>query len=399
MQIQINPKDIIFTDRNDEDCAFWNARQNFLNDKMLELKENIRKTGLISSPILRKYGEGVQLIAGERRLRSILSLIENDAECFNLDTQKMEPASKVYKKITCNFVKDCDDKLASQISVAENLKRNDLSEIDIMQYCMDLITRKKNDGTSLYTRKEISDMLDMSEGWVSQTVSLFDLPDRAKELLGNGVINRTHAVYLLKVAPDKVNSVLDDAERLAQEAYDDELSRAERNEKALNSKLTKQKIAVEAIEILNGAEAAKKPRKAKESLEKAVEAATKHTRHIRTRGRKITQDLLQEAAETEPGKLVGKSTSLSHKVLRKMHAKLSEELNDGVICCPESGLEYDSEHVEICIKMLEMVLGMTMNKTPLGVLREFYIENGVDGWIDLADEESDAGFDPTEEVA
>jgi hypothetical protein len=394
---KINPKDIVFTVRNHENCAFWNARQTFHAEEMNEVKESIRTIGLLYQPIVRKYNNSFQLIAGEKRLRSILALIEENASCYNKNTRQFEPAIKVYETLNCEVEIECDDKRASTISVAENLKRRDPSEVDLMQYCIDLVNLKNKDGSRLYNRAEIAEIVGKSEPWVSQTIGLFNLSDRAKTLLAKGVINRTHAVYLLKLDPNKVDEVLTDAENMAQELYENEVNEADKQLKVIESKVEKYRCAADAIELLGGEKAKRKARKSKQMLEKELETALTNKRQTRARGPRITQDLLQEAADKEEGRLLGKSSTVSYKLLRKLYDTLDAQRLEGPIVCPANQLEYSPEHVEICLKLIDMVLGRSVQRTPLGILTEYYKEKKVEGWIEFPDE-NDLGNN-IEEVA
>lgn len=174
----------------------------FKPEKMKELREGIRKDGLKQALEIRLVDGKPRLIAGERRLRNILNLVENDAECYNRRTRKWEKASKVYKKVPC-VVTHCEsDKDATRAAVLENLLHEHLTDYELLLAC-------EQAEAGGMTRAEQADLFGKSEAWVSQSHSLLKGDPLVLEAMASGILGRTQALRFLNVAADKVKAVLE----------------------------------------------------------------------------------------------------------------------------------------------------------------------------------------------
>jgi ParB family transcriptional regulator, chromosome partitioning protein len=93
-------------------------RRFFDPDKLAQLAESIKEHGILEPPIVRRVGEKYQLVAGERRLRAaqILGLSEIPIIC-----------------------KDLSDEQALQVSLIENLQREDLNPIEETEAILQLL--------------------------------------------------------------------------------------------------------------------------------------------------------------------------------------------------------------------------------------------------------------------
>jgi ParB family transcriptional regulator, chromosome partitioning protein len=126
-------------------------RKHFAEDKLVELAASILERGLLQPIVVRRCGEGYQLLAGERRFRA--------ARLAGLDRL---PA----------VVRDGDDAL--EIALIENLQREDLGPLDEAEALATLIERHG------YSHREIADLLGKSRPYVSNTLSLNRLPQPVK---------------------------------------------------------------------------------------------------------------------------------------------------------------------------------------------------------------------------
>jgi ParB family transcriptional regulator, chromosome partitioning protein len=93
-------------------------RRFFDPDKLAQLAESIREHGILEPPIVRRVGEQYQLVAGERRLRAaqMLGLSEIPIIC-----------------------KELSDEQALQVSLIENLQREDLNPIEETEAILQLL--------------------------------------------------------------------------------------------------------------------------------------------------------------------------------------------------------------------------------------------------------------------
>jgi ParB family chromosome partitioning protein len=126
-------------------------RKHFAEDKLVELAASILERGLLQPIVVRRCGDGYQLLAGERRFRA--------ARLAGLDRL---PA----------VVRDGDDAL--EIALIENLQREDLGPLDEAEALATLIERHG------YSHREIADLLGKSRPYVSNTLALNRLPQPVK---------------------------------------------------------------------------------------------------------------------------------------------------------------------------------------------------------------------------
>src|SRR5262245_18969458 len=126
-------------------------RKYFAEQKLVELAARILERGLLQPIVVRRHGEGYQLLAGERRFRA--------ARLAGLDRL---PA----------VVRDGGDDL--EIALIENLQREDLSPLEEAEALASLIERHG------YSHREVADLLGKSRPYVSNTLALTKLPESVK---------------------------------------------------------------------------------------------------------------------------------------------------------------------------------------------------------------------------
>lgn len=371
----INPRQICFTERNKG--AFWNARQTLNHQTLASTRESIRTVGLNQPIVVRLLPDKAhELVAGERRLRCILWLLDRNAECYNKETKQMEPAHKVYATVECRVEVDCDDKRASKLSVCENLERENVNELDLMTYCIDLCNLVAEDGTPVYRRDEVQEVIGRSQGWISQTMSLYDLSDRAKKMLGDGSLPRTTALYLLKLDPDKVDMVLDLAAKMAVGEHVEELEAVLALIENTEDELQTADMTIAVASRLGTAEDKSAAVRAKSLLDKKLEEAEARQVALRERSPRVTQDTLQLAADRIPGARQGKSNALSHKLIRSELDGIRKLLEDGPLMHPNYQRQFEDRDVEIVCRCMDMFLGQAEERTPQALLTKLYEEEG-----------------------
>ena len=145
-------------------------RKEFSKKKMEELVASISEKGGIQPIIVRRSEKGFGLIAGERRLRAARTL--------------------GYQFVPC-VVRDANDEDAFEISLIENLQRQDLNPIEEAEGYERLI--KLFD----LTQEAVSKKVGKDRASVANTLRLLKLPSDVKRSLASGEISVGHAKVLL----------------------------------------------------------------------------------------------------------------------------------------------------------------------------------------------------------
>ncbi|MDO5440209.1 MAG: ParB/RepB/Spo0J family partition protein [Erysipelotrichaceae bacterium] len=179
----------------------YQPRKKFDETGLSELADSIKEHGVFNPILVRKSISGYELIAGERRLR----------------------ASKLAKleEIPAIIV-DFDDRDMMEVSLLENIQREDLSPLDEAKAYEQLI-KKLN-----YTQEELGKRVSKSRTYITNTMRLLKLPAKIQDLLNSGKLSYGHARALLAIDDEetmeklanrciKENLTVRDIERLARE--------------------------------------------------------------------------------------------------------------------------------------------------------------------------------------
>ena len=179
----------------------YQPRKKFDETGLSELADSIKEHGVFNPILVRKSISGYELIAGERRLR----------------------ASKLAKleEIPAIIV-DFDDRDMMEVSLLENIQREDLSPLDEAKAYEQLI-KKLN-----YTQEELGKRVSKSRTYITNTMRLLKLPAKIQGLLNSGKLSYGHARALLAIDDEdtmeklanrciKENLTVRDIERLARE--------------------------------------------------------------------------------------------------------------------------------------------------------------------------------------
>lgn len=155
------------------------ARKEFNEDALAELAESISEHGVLQPILVRPMPTGgYQIVAGERRWR----------------------ASRIAGKTTIPAViKDINDKLCAQISLIENLQRENLNPVEEAYGFKELIDEYN------ITQKEIGNLVFKSRVYVTNVLRLLNLPKEVLNMLSNLEITSGHARALLALEnPDNI---------------------------------------------------------------------------------------------------------------------------------------------------------------------------------------------------
>jgi len=157
-----------------------------------ELASSIREHGVLQPILVRPIDENrFQLIAGERRWRA-----------SKLAGMPTIPA----------LVEDIDDETALEISIIENLQREDISPLDEAAMYDRMI---KDHG---YSIRKLAEKLGKDKGYLENRLRLADAPPEVRELVSLRKDTLSHAYELMKVADPRKRR------RLADQVLRNELS-------------------------------------------------------------------------------------------------------------------------------------------------------------------------------
>lgn len=148
-------------------------RKAFDSEKIVELAESIKTHGIIQPLILRKESdEQYVIVAGERRWRAA----------------KMAGIQEVPA-----IVMDLNDKDTLEISLIENIQRQDLNPIEEAMAYKKLINDFK------ITQEDLSKRIGKSRVAIANTMRLMNLDTRVKQYLIEGIISEGHGKVLLGI--------------------------------------------------------------------------------------------------------------------------------------------------------------------------------------------------------
>lgn len=166
-------------------------RKKFDEDELLELAESIKIHGVIQPIILTKRGKRYEIIAGERRWRA----------------SKLAGLVKIPA-----IIREYTDKEIMEVSLIENIQRQDLNPIEEALAFKNLIDEYK------MKQDDLAERVSKSRSAITNALRLLKLDDKVKAMLAEGLISTGHARALLAVE-DKNKQ-----QALATKIFDEKLS-------------------------------------------------------------------------------------------------------------------------------------------------------------------------------
>jgi ParB family transcriptional regulator, chromosome partitioning protein len=137
-----------------------------------ELVSSIRRHGILQPIVARPFGDGYQIIAGERRWRA--------ARAAGLATIPV-------------LVREITDREALEIALIENLRREDLNPMDRAR-----AYRRLSDEFGM-TQEQVAEATGGSRSSVANTLRLLDLPPEVQQSIDQGRLTEGHGRALLTV--------------------------------------------------------------------------------------------------------------------------------------------------------------------------------------------------------
>ena len=161
----------------------YQPRKEFDKEALNELAETIKTHGVFNPILVRKSIHGYDLVAGERRLRA--------AKIAGLETI---PAIEV----------EFTDEMMMEISILENVQREDLNPIEEAQ-AYDSLIRKLG-----YTQEELANRVGKSREYCANILRLLKLPEDVQEMVVKKQLSMGHVRALLSIKDD--NEIYEAAE-------------------------------------------------------------------------------------------------------------------------------------------------------------------------------------------
>jgi ParB family chromosome partitioning protein len=150
----------------------YQPRRSFDANKIEELAESIRSTGIIQPLIVRKSSPGYELIAGERRWKA---------------------AFKAGLKKVPVIIKDVSDDEVLKLSLIENLQRENLNPIEEADAYLRLIEEFN------LSQESLAKIVGKDRSTITNTLRLLKLPEEIKKDVASGKISSGHARAILSL--------------------------------------------------------------------------------------------------------------------------------------------------------------------------------------------------------
>ncbi|MGI6143046.1 MAG: nucleoid occlusion protein [bacterium] len=150
----------------------YQPRRQFSEEELSELADSIRQYGVLQPVVVRPGPRGLELVAGERRLRA----------CKMLGLQTI-PA----------VVKELSDQDLAVLALVENLQREDLNFFEEAQGYQRLLEEFG------LTQEELAKRIGKSQSTIANKIRLLKLSPRVQAVISREIITERHARALLKL--------------------------------------------------------------------------------------------------------------------------------------------------------------------------------------------------------
>ncbi|MEW8988110.1 MAG: ParB/RepB/Spo0J family partition protein, partial [Bacillus sp. (in: firmicutes)] len=148
----------------------YQPRKIFQQEAIDELKQSILEHGILQPIIVRKSIKGYEIVVGERRYRA--------AKEAKLETVPV-------------VVRELNEQQMMELSVLENLQREDLTPIEEAAAYQMLMQKLE------LTQEQLANRLGKSRPHIANLIRLLSLPQKIQELISSGEISMGHGRALL----------------------------------------------------------------------------------------------------------------------------------------------------------------------------------------------------------
>jgi ParB family transcriptional regulator, chromosome partitioning protein len=153
----------------------YQPRQTFDEAEIADLADSIRTHGILQPLVVRRAGDGFELIAGERRLRAAQA-----ADWRQVPVQ----------------VRDVDDRQLAELAIVENIQRKDLNAIEKAESFQRYINQYQ------CTQEELAARVQVDRSTIANLIRLLELPANVKQMVQQGDISQGHARALLPLGDE-----------------------------------------------------------------------------------------------------------------------------------------------------------------------------------------------------
>jgi ParB family chromosome partitioning protein len=154
----------------------FQPRQDFDEAEIQSLADSLRAHGLLQPIVVRRKGEGYQLVAGERRLRAAAK-----AGWMDVPVQ----------------IGEADDRELAELAIVENLQRKDLNPLEKAASFQRYLEQYG------CTHEELASRLKLDRSTISNFIRLLELPDAIQEAVRQGKLTQGHARALLPLGDER----------------------------------------------------------------------------------------------------------------------------------------------------------------------------------------------------
>ncbi len=148
-------------------------RKIFTEESIIKLADSIRQYGIIQPLVVRKIDDCYELVAGERRLRA---------------------SKELGLKVVPCIITEISEKKSAEISIIENLLREDLNIFEQAEAIQALID------THNLTQEEIATKLSNSQSFVANKLRLLRFSSAERDIILKNNLTERHARALLRIS-------------------------------------------------------------------------------------------------------------------------------------------------------------------------------------------------------
>ena len=154
----------------------YQPRTVFNQEEIASLAESLKTHDMLQPLLVRRMGDGYQLISGERRLRAAIAA--------------------GWATVPCR-IRQADDREMAELAIVENLQRKDLNAIEkarsFQRYLEEHNARQE----------ELAERLKIDRSSVSNLLRLLELPAEVQQAVTAGELTSSHARALLPLGEEK----------------------------------------------------------------------------------------------------------------------------------------------------------------------------------------------------
>ena len=151
----------------------FQPREEFDEQTLEELKQSISERGVIQPITVRKWNDGYQLVAGERRLRAVSALQLEYIPAYVIEV-------------------DSDEEMI-ELALIENIQREDLNPVDVARAYEQLLT------TCSLTQEQVAKKVGKDRSTITNFLRLLKLPVKIQESLKKNELSMGHARALVTI--------------------------------------------------------------------------------------------------------------------------------------------------------------------------------------------------------